>query len=53
MKVEACEAGRMPEMEAELAFPLSAKEPFVTQDADSHLGHGKFCSREASLLLSG
>lgn len=52
MKVEACKAEQMPEMEAELAFPLSTKELFVTQDAYSHLGDGKFWSCEACLLLS-
>lgn len=38
MKIEADKAEGMPEMEAELAFPLSTKELFVTQDADSHRG---------------
>lgn len=52
MKVEAREAEQMPEMESELAFPLSTKEQFVTQDADSHLGDGKFWSSKACLLLS-
>lgn len=52
MKIEARKAEWMPEMEAELAFPLSTKELFVIQDADSHLGDGKFWSCEACLLLS-
>lgn len=52
MKIEARKAEWMPEMEAELAFPLSTKELFVIQDAGAHLGDGKFWSCEACLLLS-
>lgn len=52
MKIEARKVEWMPEMEAELAFPLSTKELFVIQDAGAHLGDGKFWSCEACLLLS-
>ena len=52
MKIEAHKAEWIPEMEAELAFPLSTKELFVTPDADSHRGDGKFWSYAVCLLLS-
>lgn len=55
MKVEACKAEQMPEMEAELAFPLSTKELFVTQDADadSHLETGNSGLAKRACYLVG
>lgn len=51
MKAEARKAEWRPEMEAELAFPLPTKEPFVTLDADSHLGDEKFWSAKCACYL--
>jgi len=52
LKIEARKAEWVPEMKAELVFPLSTKEPFATQDTDSHRGDGKFWSYAVCLLLS-
>lgn len=52
MKIEAREAEGMPEMEAEFAFSFSTEELFVTRDAHSHRGDGKFWPYTLCLPLS-